>query len=136
LRLLIADDNEIVRIGVRALLRERTDWETCGFAASGREAIAKVRELLPDVVILDLTMPDMIGFEVAAEISRIAPATKIVFFSIHDFPVDAIEVGAAAFVSKTAPAKELVATVERVTASPNGPAPEETLNDSPKSLCI
>lgn len=59
-------------------------------------------------------MPDMIAFEVAAEISRIAPSTKIVSFSVHDFPVDAIEVGAAAFVSKAAPVQELIATIERV----------------------
>ena len=62
-RLLIADDHEIVRVGVRTLLKEKHKWETCGYAENGREAIAKVWELSPDVVILDLSMPVMNGFE-------------------------------------------------------------------------
>jgi DNA-binding NarL/FixJ family response regulator len=115
LRLLIADDHEIVRMGVRTLLKNRADWEICGDAANGREAIAKVWELSPDVVILDLTMPIMNGFEAATEIRRIAPSTKIVFFSVHDVPATAIEVGGDAFISKTAPPQELIATIERVT---------------------
>jgi DNA-binding NarL/FixJ family response regulator len=115
LRLLVVDDNEIVRMGVQNLLRHRPDWEICGCAADGREAISKVWSLSPDVVILDLSLPVMNGFETATEIRRIAPSTKIVLFSVHDVPVTAREVGADAFVSKTTPAQELIATIERVT---------------------
>lgn len=79
-RLLVADDNEVVRIGVRTLIGNNPDWQICGEATNGREAIAKVRELAPDVVILDLTMPVMNGFQAAVEIRRIASSTKIVFF--------------------------------------------------------
>jgi DNA-binding NarL/FixJ family response regulator len=114
LRILIADDNEVVRLGVRTLLLSKRDWEACGEATNGREAISKVSELSPDVVILDLSMPVMNGFEAAAEIRRIAPSIKIVFLSIHDVPATAREVGADAFVSKTSSAEELVATIERV----------------------
>ena len=103
LRLLIADDHEIVRTGVRTLLKGRPDWEICGEATNGRETIAKVFELSPNVVILDLSMPVLNGFEAATEIRRIAPSTKIVFFSVHDVPATAIEVGGDAFISKTAP---------------------------------
>jgi len=113
-RLLIADDNEIVRVGVRALLKNRQDWEICGEAANGREVIAKVWELSPDVIVLDLSLPVMNGFEAAAEIRRIAPHTKIVFFSIHEVPITAREVGADGFVSKSASTQELIATIERV----------------------
>jgi DNA-binding NarL/FixJ family response regulator len=115
LRLLIVDDNEIVRLGMRRLLGGRPDWEICGDAANGRQAISRVWELAPDVVILDLSLPVMNGFETATEIRRIAPSTKIVFFSVHDVPATASEVGADAFVSKASPAKDLIETIERVT---------------------
>jgi two-component system nitrate/nitrite response regulator NarL len=115
LRVLIADDHEIVHIGVRAFLRDKHEWEICGDAENGRETIAKVRNLSPDIVILDLSMPVMNGFEAASEIRRIAPSTKIIFYSIHDVPTTANEVGADAFVSKSTSAEELIATMERVT---------------------
>ena len=115
LRLLIADDNEIVRLAVRIFLKEKQEWEICGDAENGRVAIAKVRCLSPDVVILDLSMPVMSGFEAATEIRRIAPSTKIILFSVHDVPTTAREVGADAFVSKSTSAEELIATIERVT---------------------
>jgi CheY-like chemotaxis protein len=114
LRILIADDNEVVRLGIRALLARKGDWRVCGDAANGREAIARVWELSPDVIILDLSMPVMNGFEAATEIRRIAPFVKIVFLSIHDVPATAREVGADAFVSKTSSAQELITTLERV----------------------
>jgi two-component system, NarL family, response regulator NreC len=120
LRLLIVDDHEIVRIGVRTLLRDKHEWEICGNAENGREAIAKVRNLSPDIVILDLSMPEMNGFEAAKEIRRIAPSTKIIFYSIHDVPTTASEVGADAFVSKSTSAEELIATIGRVTSQSQG----------------
>jgi len=120
LHLLIADDHEIVRMGVRTLLKDRPEWEICGDATNGREAIAKVWELSPDVVILDLSMPIMNGFEAATEIRRIAPSTKIVLFSVHDVPATAIQVGADAFVLKTSPPQVLIATIERLTSRAMG----------------
>lgn len=115
-RLLIADDSEMLRIGIRTLVEYRRDWQVCGEAANGEEAVARVRELAPDVVILDLSMPIMNGFQAAEEIRRSSPATKIVFFSVHEVPSTARTVGADAFVSKSAPASQLLATVERVIA--------------------
>src|SRR5580704_15151088 len=109
LRLLIADDHEIVRMGVRTLLKDRPDWEICGDAANGREAIAKVRELSPDVIILDLSMPVMNGFEAAVEIRRIAPSIKIILFTVHEIPAIAHEVDVDAFLSKSRSAEELIA---------------------------
>jgi DNA-binding NarL/FixJ family response regulator len=116
LRLLIVDDHEVVRLGLRRLASLHDTWEVCGEAADGEHAVAKVQELAPDVVILDLAMPGMNGFETAMRIRRIAPVTKIVLFSIQDVPVAASQIGADAFVSKAAGLPGLVATVERLAA--------------------
>jgi DNA-binding NarL/FixJ family response regulator len=118
LRVLIADDNEFLRMAVRTLLTDMRDWRICGEATNGREAIAKVLELSPDVVILDLSMPVMNGFEAAKQIHRIAPSTKIVFFSAYEVPATATKVGAAAFVSKRTSAEGLIAAIERVIGEP------------------
>ena len=120
LRLLIADDHAIVHIGVRTFLRDKHEWEICGDAENGREAVAKVRNLSPDIVILDLSMPGMNGFEAAAEIRRIAPSVKIILYSIHDVPTTASEIGADAFVSKSTSAEGLISTIERVTGLSQG----------------
>ncbi len=83
-RILIADDHEIVRDSIGTLLSTKWNYEICGEASDGLEAIDKVRELRPDLVILDLRMPLMNGTMAAKQIRSIAPATKIVFLSIYD----------------------------------------------------
>lgn len=108
------DDHEIVRIGVRILLSDRNHWDICGEAQDGVEAIEKVAELSPDVVILDLTMPVMNGLDAAQRIRQIAPSTKIVFFSIHEMPTTARLVGADAFVSKSCAAEDLERTINHL----------------------
>ena len=113
-RVLIVDDHPIVRVGVRILLAANPKWEVCGGAADGEEALREIAKLAPDVVILDLSMPVMNGFEVAREIRRIAPSTKIVIFSIHDVPATAREVGADGFVLKSAGIEALEKTLETV----------------------
>ena len=70
LRILIADDHDLVRRGVRALLQPRADWQICGEAITGREAVAKAEELRPDIVILDISMPDLNGVEAARRIRK------------------------------------------------------------------
>ena len=81
-RILLVDDHELVRKGIRSLLD--TDWEICGEAANGVEAIDKVRELKPDLVILDLGMPIMGGTAAARGIRSIAPKIKIIVLSMHE----------------------------------------------------
>jgi DNA-binding NarL/FixJ family response regulator len=105
------DDHEIVRMGVRILLSDRNQWEICGEAEDGVDAISKVVDLSPDVVILDLTMPVMSGFDTAIRIRQVAPSTRIVFFSIHETPTTARLVGADAFVSKASAAQDLPRTI-------------------------
>lgn len=113
LRILLVDDFDFVRAGVRSLFADRHDWEICGEAADGAAGVAKVCELSPDVVILDMTMPVMNGVEAAKQIRRIAPSTKIILFSVHDVPLQA-DAPADAFVSKSSGADELISTIERL----------------------
>ena len=108
------DDHEIVRIGVRILFSGSDQWEICGEAQNGAEAIAKVMQLSPDAVILDLTMPVMGGFDTAKQIRQVSPNTRIIFFSIHEIPTTARLVGADAFVSKASAAQELPRTIIQV----------------------
>ena len=81
-RILIVDDHHLVRKGIGFLLEG--NWDICGEAENGQEAILKVGELKPDVVILDLSMPIMGGTAAARQIRRVSPATKIVFLSMHE----------------------------------------------------
>jgi chemotaxis response regulator CheB len=88
-RVLIVDDHAVVRAGVRTFLSSYPDWEICGEAKDGEEAIEKVEQLALDVVLLDLTMPGMNGFEAAPIILERAPATKIVFSACIKFHLQA-----------------------------------------------
>ncbi len=117
MRILLVDDHETVRMGVRAALAQESQFDICGEAENGREAVAKVQQLNPDAVILDVSMPVMNGLEAAREIRRIAPSTKIVMFSMHDsaqMSEAAKKAGADAFVLKSAPGRQLVHTIHDV----------------------
>jgi DNA-binding NarL/FixJ family response regulator len=113
-RILIVDDHEVVRMGIRTALTCESALEVCGEAQDGTDAIRKVLELFPDVVILDLSMPGMNGFETAAHIRLIAPSVKIIFYSIHEIPTVSRLSGGDAFVCKSSSPKELATTVNRV----------------------
>jgi DNA-binding NarL/FixJ family response regulator len=114
-RILVVDDHEIVRMGIRTLFAQRPEWLICGEANDGRTALAQVSDMSPDVVILDLLLQgDMSGFGTAAQIREIAPSTKIIFFSLHEVPTTARMAGADAFVSKATGARELISTIDRL----------------------
>lgn len=113
-RILIADDHQVVRNGIRDLLDEHLRWEVCGEAENGREAVAKVMELKPDMIILDVSMPLVNGFDAAAQIRKVAPNTKIIVFSMHDsrqISEQAIRSGADAYVAKSSLFGELERTI-------------------------
>jgi DNA-binding NarL/FixJ family response regulator len=116
-RILIVDDHEVVRMGIRLLFSNNGPLQVCGEAEDGPDALQKVLELAPDVVILDLTMPGMNGFETALKMREIAPTVKIVFYSIHEIPATARISGGDAFISKAAASQELIMTVNRVMQS-------------------
>jgi len=124
-RLLIVDDHEVVRLGVRTLFADNNSYEVCGEAQNGEDAILMVSELSPDVVILDLSMPGINGFETAEQILTIAPSVRIVFFSAHEIPATARLVGADAFVSKSSSLEELTLTVSRALQSDKNSRPRQ-----------
>jgi len=114
-KILIVDDHQ----AARATIRELLDWhsfQVCGDAKDGKEAIAKVMELKPDIVLLDINMPVMNGIAAAQEIRRIAPSTKIVFLTIHDGPVfkAGMKLWGHGFVPKSAAGTDLIPTLQRV----------------------
>ena len=104
MRVLIVDDHEAVRVGVRAILGNRPGIQVCGEAVNGREAIEKTQALRPDIVILDITMPVVDGFTAAREIAKVAPGTAILLLSMHESP-NLINVakssGASGYVAKS-----------------------------------
>ncbi|MGC1485386.1 MAG: response regulator transcription factor [Candidatus Acidiferrum sp.] len=117
MRILIADDSDIVRRGVVRILSSVRKWEVCGEARDGAEALRKARELLPDLILLDISMPGLNGLEVARHLRQEVPGAKIVVISQHD-PIQllpsALEAGAHACVDKSRLDPDLVATMESI----------------------
>jgi DNA-binding NarL/FixJ family response regulator len=102
-RILIADDHSILRRRVREMLESEDGWEVCAEASNGREAVAMTAATRPDIVVLDLYMPEMDGFEAAGQIHRQFSQTAIVILSMHDTTelMDSLTVsGVRTFVSK------------------------------------
>ena len=85
-RLLLVDDIPAIRRGLRFIIEKQTNWQVCGEAGNGKVAIELVQELHPDVILLDLSMPVMNGFDAAKQIKIIAPQTYIILFTLHDSP--------------------------------------------------
>ena len=115
LRILVADDHEIVRRGLVSLLNPHLGWEICGEARDGREAVEKAKALRPDVVILDVGMPNLNGLEAARQMLHNNPHTKILILTVTDADgvVRAVlDAGARGFVLKSDAARDLVAAVE------------------------
>ena len=117
MRVLIVDDHEVVRKGVRSLLSSADDVEICGEAVDGRDAIAKAQQLKPDVITMDISMPNLNGLDATREIRRILPDTSVLIMSQHDVPEmmrQAVNAGAKAYVVKSAISTQLIAALERV----------------------
>ena len=116
-KILIVDDHEIVRQGIRRVLEAKPEWEICGEATNGQEAVRMARELTPDVIIMDVTMPVMSGFEAADEISRLPIGPRVLFFTMHDADSMAGSVrrsGAQGYVVKSRAAQDLIQALERL----------------------
>jgi DNA-binding NarL/FixJ family response regulator len=117
MRIIIADDQDFIRRGLRAVLSEEKDIKVCAEAIDGRDALVKALELKPDVVIMDIIMPRMDGIEAIRLIHKALPQAKIVSLSQYDIPEMVNEVqqaGAAAFVSKLLVWDKLVPSLRRV----------------------
>jgi DNA-binding NarL/FixJ family response regulator len=115
LRILIADDHQLFRDGVRALLQSHAGWEICGEASTGREAVAKTIELRPDVIILDISMPDLNGADAARRIRMASKNAEILILSVHysdQLIREIIDAGAHGYVLKTDSDRDLLLAVE------------------------
>lgn len=115
LTLVLADDHQIVRQGLRAILRGEADIELVGETARGDEAIQLVERLQPDVLVLDLMLPDINGLEVTRRLSAKSSRTRIVILSMHAneaYVVEAMRAGAHAYVLKDASASELLQAIQ------------------------
>jgi len=117
MRILIADDNPQVRSAVRQLLSAQADWEVCGEASSGPQTIAKVQELKPDLVLLDVSMPVLDGFATARAIRGENSQTKILIVShseVSELLPAALEAGANACLDKAQIGRELIGTIREL----------------------
>ncbi|MBV9181785.1 MAG: response regulator transcription factor [Acidobacteria bacterium] len=114
-RILLVDDHEAVRRSIAALLRIHPDYQICGEACDAREAIEKAKRLLPHVVLLDISLPDMSGLEVLPQLRAHAPSCRILIVSQHDalhVRAEARARGAEEFVSKASLGSDLLPAIQ------------------------
>jgi CheY-like chemotaxis protein len=117
LRILIADDHEVIRQVVRSVLTKRAGWEVCGEAVDGEDAITKAQCLKPDVIVLDIRMPNLGGFEAARAIKQELPTTLILFLTQHDAAATlplALQAGGRGLVSKYDMDARLIPAIEEL----------------------
>ena len=117
LRIFLADDHAIVREGLKALINSHPDMEVVGEAADGRTACVIAAELVPDVVVMDVSMPDMNGTQATRELRGVCPEVKVVALTVHEetsYLRELLAAGASGYVLKRAAAEELVHAVQVV----------------------
>jgi DNA-binding NarL/FixJ family response regulator len=115
LRILLADDHEMVRKGLRATIEGHRSWEVCGEARNGREAVAKTCELRPHIVVMDFAMPELNGMEATRQILAAIPDTEVLILSMHDSEKlvhELLAVGARGYLLKTDAGEFLIAAIE------------------------
>ena len=117
LRILIADDHELLREGLRGLLGQVPDWEVCGEAGNGQEAVSKALALKPDVVVIDFNMPDLNGLEATRQIVQQVPGVEVLILTAYEserLAVEFLSAGARGYLFKTDSMELLVKAVEQV----------------------
>jgi DNA-binding NarL/FixJ family response regulator len=115
LRILVVDDHQLIRTGLRTLLESRKGWQVCGEAANGREAVEKARELQPDVTVLDIGMPLLNGVEATRQICKVSPKTEILILTMHNSEQmiqGVLEAGARGYILKEDGDRKLLSAVE------------------------
>ncbi len=138
-RILIVDDHEIVREGLRShLAKSRPDWEICGEGTDGEQAIQLTRELKPDLLILDITMPRMSGLEASSRMRKLGLTIPVLIFTTHESERLAVEVrqsGAQGYVLKSQAVRHLVQAIDTILAGGTffgaPPKTESTGGDKP-----
>ena len=120
LRILAADDHDILRRGLKQLLTARPGWEICAEAKTGREAVSLAEQYKPDIVVMDVSMPDLNGLEAARRIHKALPKTGIIMLTLHfsdQLVKDIVESGARAYVMKSDADRDLVNAVEALASN-------------------
>ena len=115
LRILIADDHEVARKGIRSLLESHPGWEVCAEASDGREAVELAGRLNPDVLLLDIGMPNLNGLDASRQILTTNPDARILILTVHDSEQmvrEVLDLGASGFLLKSDAGRDLVAAVE------------------------
>ena len=115
LGVLIVDDHEVVRRGLRALIESHPGWEVCGEAVTGREAVEKASKLKPNVVVMDIAMPELNGLEATRQILKAMPQTAVLILTAHESEQlvhDVFEAGAQGYVLKSDAGRDLVGAIE------------------------
>lgn len=122
LRILLAEDHETVREGIKLIIDSQDDMEICGEAGDGREAIRLAQELAPDVLVMDVSMPELNGLKAAAKLKRIAPAIKILTLTRHTdeaYLQELLQAGVSGYVLKQSAASELLRAIRAVAGGAN-----------------
>ena len=115
LRIMIADDHDLMRRGIRTLLESHAGWEVCGEAKTGREAVEKADDLKPDIIILDISMPDLNGVEAARRIRKTYVNTEILILSMHysdQLIREIVDAGVRGYIVKSDSDRDLLIAVE------------------------
>lgn len=119
LRIMLADDHETVREGLKMIVNAQDDMEVVGFAGDGREAVAKAQELLPDVLVMDISMPKLNGLKATEKIQEVCPQVKVLTLSRHadeGYIRELLGAGACAYVLKQSAPAELIHAIRAVAA--------------------
>jgi len=131
IRVLIADDHALVRAGIRALVERIDDVVVVGEAGKGSEALDLVRELSPDLILLDITMPDGNGFDVLDQVTKLYPEIRVIVLTVHEageYALRAVREGAAGYLPKSAASIELEQAIQTVIRGERYISPETAQN--------
>jgi DNA-binding NarL/FixJ family response regulator len=115
LRILVVDDHAVVRRGVRSILESHEGWEVCGEATTGRDAVEQSRQLRPDVVVMDLSLPELNGLDATRQILKDMPGTEVLVLTMHrseELARDVLRAGARGYIMKSDADEHLIAAVD------------------------
>ena len=117
IKIAIADDHDIIRAGIKSVLEKHSQYEVCAEAANGEEALKAAQDFLPDIMLLDISMPKLSGLDIIARIKRASPKTKIIIISVHKlgaYILKALRRGVNGYINKENVAEELIPALARV----------------------